>query len=140
MSLNVNQRRTVAVTLRHLEETLVNIERVIHRSEQGILYRRVASFTPHQREQIDALIRAMRVEIRQAAIQFDLPIEEQNATRYVMGTLVLMWEMLEDARPRKLASYGAVDSALEETLDPILQRLIELSFQITDIARGENLE
>jgi hypothetical protein len=64
MSLNNSQRRVVAVTLRHLEETLVNIERVIHQSEQGILYRRVALFTPHQREQIDRLIQAMRAEIR----------------------------------------------------------------------------
>lgn len=140
MSLNVNQRRAVAVTLRHLEETLANIDRVIHRGEQGILYRRVASFTPHQREQINRLITAMRAEIRRAAIQFDLPVEDQDAVRYVVGTLALMWEMLEDARPRKLANYGAVDPALEETLDPILQRLIELSFRITDVARGESLE
>jgi len=140
MSLNDNQRRALAVTLRHLEETLANIERVMNHDEYGILYRRVASFTPPQRAQMERLIQTMREEIRRAALTFDLPIEEQNVARYIAGTLALTWEMLEEMRPRKLGNYGAVDPTLEETLDPILQRLIELSFQITDIARGENLE
>jgi hypothetical protein len=60
--------------------------------------------------------------------------------RYIAGTLALTWEMLEEMRPRKLGNYGAVNPTREETLDPILQRLIELSFQMMDMARGENLE
>ncbi len=139
MSLNDNQRRALAVTLRHLEETLANIERVMNHDEYGILYRRVASFTPPQRAQMERLIQTMREEIRRAALTFDLPIEEQNVARYIAGTLALTWEMLEEMRPRKLGNYGNVDDALEATLEPVLERLMHLLFQISAVARGEEL-
>jgi len=138
MGLNVNQRRAVSVTLRLLEERLADIERAMEGSEQGILYRRIARFTPKQREQMRLLITAMREEIRGAATQFHLIVEEQSAARYVIGTLSMSWESLEETRPRKLKAYGEVDPALEETLEPILQRLIQLLFDLEDAALGED--
>jgi hypothetical protein len=136
MSLNPNQFRSVTITLRLLEERLADIERVIAQDEQGILYQRVAQFTPQQRAQMNEIIRAMREQIRRAAEEFQLPGEEQNAARYIVGTLSLSWESLEEIRSRKLKGYGAVDPALRDTLDPILKQLIRLLFSLTDVARG----
>jgi len=136
MSLNPNQFRSVTITLRLLEERLADIERVIAQDEQGILYQRVAQFTPQQRAQMNEIIRAMREQIRRAAEEFQLPGEEQNAARYIVGTLSLSWESLEEIRSRKLKGYGAVDPALRDTLDPILKQLIRLLFSLPDVARG----
>ena len=136
MSLNPNQFRSVTITLRLLEERLADIERVIAQDEQGILYQRVAQFTPQQRAQMNEIIRAMREQIRRAAEEFQLPGEEQNAARYIVGTLSLSWESLEEIRSRKLKSYGEVDPELRDTLDPILNQLIRLLFSLTDVARG----
>jgi hypothetical protein len=138
MSLNSSQRRAVTVTLRLLEERLADIERVLQNDEQGVLYRRVARFTLTQREQMRNLIAAMREEIRRAARQFDLPQEEQDATRYIIGTLSLSWESLEEIRARKLKSYGEVDPALKETLDPIVRQLIQLLFRLQHAAREDD--
>lgn len=138
MSLNANQKRVVTVTLRLLEERLAEIERMAAGDEQGVLYRRVARFTPRQRARIGELIAATREEIRGAAEQFDLGRDEQNVERAIIGLLSLTWESLEEIRARKLKSYGAVDPALKETLDPIVQRLIKLVYQLEDVARGKN--
>jgi hypothetical protein len=135
MGLNENQKRAVTVTLRLLEERLADIERVIEEDEDGVLYRRVARFSPGQREKMDELIAAMRGQIRRAAVRFRLPQEEQNAAREIAGKVTLSWESLEDSRPRKLGAYGNVDPALKETLDPILQELIRLLFRLEAVAR-----
>ncbi|CAG0941454.1 hypothetical protein ANRL1_00556 [Anaerolineae bacterium] len=139
MSLNPNQVRTVTVTLRLLEERLAEIERIVSEDEQGILYRRVARFTPTQRAQMNDLIRAMRQQIRRATNAFELPREEQNAARHIIGALSMSWESLEEIRPRKLKSYGEVDPELKQTLDPILQRLIRLLFRLEDVAGDKTL-
>jgi hypothetical protein len=137
MGLNENQRRTVTTTLRLLEERLGEIERVIQSDEVGILYRRRAHFTPTQVKQMRDLIAAMRAEIQRAATQFHLPSEEINPVRFIIGTLSLSWESLEDSRSRKLGAYGEVDPELNDTLDPILQHLIDLLFDLEDVARRE---
>jgi hypothetical protein len=140
MSLNENQRRVVAVTLRLLEEELAETERVMAQDERGILYRRVARFTPQQLEQMCALISQMRKEIERAARQFRLPKQERDAAREIAGSLGLAWESLEEIRSHKLKGYGAVDPSLKETLDPIAQRLIKLVFELEDVARGKHIE
>lgn len=137
MSLNENQKRTVATTLRMLEEQLAEAERVMERDERGILYRRVAQFTPQQRAVMSALIAQMRAEIQRAARQFDLPTQEWNAGQEIAGSLVLAWESLEEIRSHKLKNYGKVNPALKDSLDPIVQRLIKLVLELEDTARGK---
>ncbi len=137
MGLNENQRRAVTITLRLLEERLVDVERAIHQDEQGILYSRRVSFTPEQVEQIEALIAAMRDEIRHLATAFQLPREEQNVARAIVGTLEMSWESLEEVRPPRLRNYGSVDPVLKETLDPGVKRLIDLLFDLQDAATGK---
>jgi len=137
MGLNENQRRTVTSTLRLLEERLTDIERVAQNDEVGILYARRAQFTASQKKRMRELIAAMRAEIQHAAAQFDLPSDEVNSVRYILGILGLSWESLEDARPRKLGAYGDVDPELNETLDPILARLIDLLFALEDAAQHD---
>lgn len=135
MGLNANQKRAVTVTLRLLEERLADIERVIAADERGILYERVASFTPAQRARMNELIGALREQIRYLAEEFHLPREQQSAARYVVGTASLLWESVEEIRSRKLKSYGEVDPQLKQTLDPMLQRIIRLLFDLTETAQ-----
>ena len=137
MGLNENQRRAVTITLRLLEERLADIERIIHKDEQGILYSRQVSFAPEQVKQIETLIAAMRDEIRHLATDFQLPREEQNVARAIVGTLEMSWESLEEVRPRRLRNYGSVDPVLKETLDPSVKRLIDLLFDLQDAATGK---
>jgi hypothetical protein len=137
MSLNQSQFRSVTISLRLLEERLVDIERVIAQDEKGILYERVAHFTPEQLAQMRELIAVMRQGIQHATDEFHLPREEHNVERYIVGTLSLTWESLEEIRSRHLKSYGDVDPALRDTLDPILRLLIQQLFTLIDVTSGK---
>ena len=138
MGLSHNQERAVTVALRLLEERLRRIERVIDEDEEGILYRRHAEFSTAQRRTMHELIDTMREQIRRAADEFHLQEEEQHPVREIVGTLSLTWESLEESRPRKLNAYGAVDPALNETLEPIMQMLIQLLFRLQAAAEGKD--
>jgi hypothetical protein len=47
---------------------------------------------------------------------------------------------VEEIRARKLKSYGEVDPQLKQTLDPILQRIVRLLFDLMDAARESNVD
>lgn len=136
MGLNPHQQRAVAVTLRLLEERLADIERVIAADECGILYERVATFTPTQRARMREISNALRGQIRRLAEEFHLPRETQNARPYIVGTVSLLWESVEEIRSRKLKSYGEVDPQLQQILDPMLQCIIRLLFDLRATAQG----
>ncbi|MCL4393756.1 MAG: hypothetical protein M1482_02910 [Chloroflexi bacterium] len=135
--MSENQRRAVTVSLRLLEERLANVDRMIHEGEQGTLYSRPVPFTVGQVTQMEALIAAMRDEIRRVAAEYELPSEEQNAARAIVGALAMSWESLEEVRPRRLRNYGSVDPGLKETLEPRLKHLIRLLFDLQATATGE---
>ena len=136
MGLNQNQERVVASTLRLLEERLAEIERLLTVNEEGILYRRVARFTPEQRTKIQALISELRTAITALAQTFHLTREEQDPARKMMGLLSVSWESLYDIHAHRLIGYGDVDPTLKETLDPAAQKLTRLVLELEDVALG----
>ena len=92
--LNENQKRSVTVTLRLFEERLSEIERLLTGDERGILYERVAHFSPEQTRLLRAQIDQAREMIRDMATQFNLPREVQEPTRRIFGLLSITWESL----------------------------------------------
>ena len=73
MSLNPDQHRALATTLRLLEERLAAIEDLLARSEVGILYRRDRAHLGRERQARIALtISELRAAIRSAAEAFSL--------------------------------------------------------------------
>ncbi len=134
MSLNRNQERVVAVTLRLLEERLAEIERLMTVDEKGILYHQVARFSPHRQEEMQALIESLRAGIKAVAETFHLPCDAQSPPRKIMGLLSVTWESLGDIRSHRLGAYGEVDPRLKETLDPLTHKLTRLVLELEDVA------
>jgi hypothetical protein len=138
MGLNPNQERVVAVTLRLLEERLAEIQNLMDVDEHGILYDRIARFSPEQRREMQALIKELRMGIAEVAGNFRLPRENQDPARIMMGLLSVTWESLGDIRAHRLVAYGEVDPRLKETLDPSVQKLTKLVLALEAAAlRGE---
>lgn len=138
MSLNPNQERVVAVTLRLLEERLAEIDRLMTTEESGILYHRAAGFSPNQRKRMSSIILEMREAIQAVAETFHLSREEQNPARMVMALASVTWESLEDLYAHRLTAYGAADPKLKETLDPWARKLTRLIRALEDTALQEH--
>ncbi len=135
--LNENQKRSVAVTLRLFEERLAEVERLLTVQERGVLYERVAHFSPRQQEKIRALIYEARRLIRDMAREFQLERDIQNPARRIFGLLSITWESLEELHSKPLKAYGAVDPRLPEVIDPFAEKLARLAVEIRHAAAHE---
>lgn len=133
--LNESQRRSVTITLRLFEEHLAEIERMLTVDERGILYERVAHFSPRQQARIRALIQETRASIQAMARDFRLEHETQDPTRRIMGLLSVTWESLEELHSKPLRAYGEIDPRLPDVIDPWAAKLTRLALAIRAAAR-----
>ncbi len=137
--LNEKQKRSVAVTLRLFEERLTEVERLLTVQERGVLYERVAHFSPRQQEKMRALIDEARGVIQDMAREFELERDIQNPARRIFGLLSITWESLEELHSKPLKAYGAVDPRLPEVIDPLAEKLARLAVEIRRAAaHGED--
>jgi hypothetical protein len=135
--LSTHQRRALNSTLVHLERQLLNLERLVRGSEQGILIRHTGQISLSNHEYLMNLFDQLREEIRITATEYALPGAEEDVRATLMGTSSILWCDLEEIRPAALNRYGAVDPALEETLGPHIERLIQGVLAIEALAKSE---
>ncbi|MGA2512619.1 MAG: hypothetical protein ABSG37_03270 [Candidatus Limnocylindrales bacterium] len=139
MSLNVNQERAVSVALRSLEERLARVEGLLDRDEEGLLYRRRRPvWAREERARAEAILADLRSTIASISRAFNLAPEERDSAREIAGLMTISWESLAEVGSRRLRAYGRVDPALRDTLDPALERLIELVSALEDLALGDD--
>jgi len=125
----------VAVRLRHLEEVLATIERLIDSEDSGVLYRRVKpAFGREQRSQMEALIVAIRGAVGAVADELHLSRDEQRSRQRIIGLLATAWQSLGEVDARHLAGYGAVDPELTRVIDPALERIAGLVLALQRVA------
>ena len=136
MTLSDSQKRALEVQLRNLEQVLFRVSHFIReRPEEGLLTHYIPvpeTIRPH----FEALIAQMHEEIALLVRQFELQPKEVDSRSYINAKMALTWSSLNEVLSSKLKRYGKVDPALSESLDPCLNRLIALSLQITEVARG----
>jgi hypothetical protein len=135
--LNSHQQRAVNSTLVHLERRLLSMESLLHADEQGILIRRTGQLSPVTQQQLFALFEQIRQEISALAEAQALPGTEENLRSAVSGAATVLWCDLEDIRPSTLNRYGAVDPALEATIGPPIERLIQGVLAIEALVKAE---
>lgn len=128
--LNESQARSITVTLRLLEERLVEIERLLTVNEHGILYSRVATFTPRRQEEMRQLIGELRAGIKTVTETFELKHEPQDPARRIVGLLAITWESIEEMYARRLRAHGEVDPDVQDALDPWVEKLTRLVLEL----------
>jgi hypothetical protein len=125
--LNATQSTALAVTLRNLERALLDVEALCSddRAEQlGILLRMTNPLTQAQRAGLAAQLAEARRTLALLATRFALPSQSEDQARSARSKLVIAWATLEDIKSYKLGRYGKVSPALEEDLDPQIDKLI----------------
>lgn len=136
--LNSHQRRALNSTLAHLERQLLYLEQIIQADTPGILIRRTGQLAPATRQRLLDLFAELRQEITALAAEQALPGTEENMRTTLMGTASLLWCDLEEVRPHTLSRYGEVDPALETTIGPPIERLIQGVLAIEALVKNEH--
>ncbi|MCG6946718.1 MAG: hypothetical protein LJE87_15405 [Deltaproteobacteria bacterium] len=135
MALNDSQKRALEVQLRNLEQVLYRVgHRIRERPEEGLLTHHIP-IPETVRRRFEALIKQMHEELAVLIRQFELQPKAVDSRSYVNATMALTWSSLNEVLSSKLKRYGEVDPALSESLDPCLNRLIDLALQVAEVAR-----
>jgi hypothetical protein len=135
MALSPSQKRALVVQLRNLEQVLYSVgHRIRERPQEGLLTHYIP--VPETiRRRFEALIEQMHEELALLVRKFELPSKAVDSRRYIKAKMALTWSGLNEVLSSKLKRYGEVDPALSASLDPCLNRLIDLAFEIAEVAR-----
>lgn len=138
MGLNANHRRVLEVRLQSLERDLLQTRWLMRQQpEDGTLvrYHPIPSIV---RARIEKLVDRMLAEIAALTNQFGFEPKVEDIGGSVSAEMVIAWADLNDMRSSKLRGYGEVDPALTETLDPHIERLIQLSYALSLVAKSDS--
>jgi hypothetical protein len=134
MGLNQPQQIALRTTLLHLEQALDEIEQLFIAPATGATYTVQLDLQPATIQQIQARCDDMRRQIAEIMAFFELTRHVRHIRRIIYAEMVAARTNLEDMRPTKLRRYGAVDPALNETLTPRLEQLVQQVRSLQDLA------
>lgn len=132
--LNDSQRRGLSITLRNVEESLEHIGRILKNDGySGVLYETRYDITKEIRKEISNRIPLAIAEIEKIAEIFHFEVEIGWASNAAYSKLPYCWEILENARAKRLKRYGDISKGLGEELDPHLDAIIKILLEMERI-------
>lgn len=134
--LNPHQRVALTITLRHVERTLRGILDDLVNEEQAILYRSTITLPEDKRPEVERLVETALEKIAWLAQTFDLSPEIIDNTAMLRGPLAILRGDLHDVHAHKLRGFGDVDPDLAAELDPVIDDLIALLYNITRVSQA----
>lgn len=134
--LNDSQTRSLAVVLRHVEETVDGLEVCLTQDEgEHVFYRLRNPYTPAERRQFREIAAGFRQRLRHCRERWALPAQTRRLDMEVAAAAAVLWSDLEDSRPAKLRRYGEVPQGLRASLQADIDELSALVVQLGQIGR-----
>jgi len=124
-SMNENQRRGIATTLRLLDEALCRFEEWAQgRERHSVLYHEHNDLSPEQRRRLLEVTARFRRCIERMRDDLDLEPSLQTASSDIWGTCSGFWENLVELESRHLRRYGEVSPSLARYVDKAAPELV----------------
>jgi hypothetical protein len=134
--LNEYQKRGLSITLRIVEETMQDIERILHNGTYtGILYDMKSNIPLEFKEEILKRTSLIKERIKIISKIFDLTKERREVIHEIFGKLPHCLEIIEDVKAKKLKRYGDVSRGLDNALDPQLNIVTDLILEMQHLLR-----
>lgn len=129
--LNKDQKRGITIALRIMEENIRYVEQVFNNGDyNGILYDTKCNMDEGVKREIFKRALLIKDRIKALSERFDLEKKLRDPAKEIFGKMSSCWCILEDAKARKLKRYGVVANELEDILDPHLNGIIDLIFDM----------
>lgn len=134
--LNEYQKRGLSITLRIVEETMQDIERILQNGTYtGILYDMKCSISPEVKEEFFKRASLIKKRIKIISKIFDLKKEHREVLHEIFGKLPYCLEIVEDVKAKSLKRYGDVKNGLNNALDPQLSIITDLILEMQHLLR-----
>jgi hypothetical protein len=132
--LNEFQKRGLSITLRIVEESVEYIEQILKNcGTSWVLYESRDDIPREIRNEISKRIPLAKAEIEKIADKFCLEKQIGWASNAAYGKLPYCWEILENARAERLRRYGNISNGLGNELDPHLDAIIKILWEMEHI-------
>jgi hypothetical protein len=139
ISINENQKRSIACSLVLLDETLCLLEDYARGREiHSVLYEECNRLTDRQRKNLLAEIGRVRVLMRQMKGELELPTRVTNVGKRIWGHSAVFQDVVAEMESKTLRGYGQVAPGLAAYLDPKAKMLLDCLQTITSIVGGAN--
>jgi len=135
--LNLDQKRSVGITLGIVEDELKRLRQVLRQGEEESLFSHIEDdLKPEQKRLLDEMIEHLMEYLIFLKQFFDLRHSQKNfiLSGIVKATSVYLSVQLEEVRSDNLKGYGAVTPGLRESLDPKFDEMISILRQMESIA------
>ena len=135
--LNDYQKRGLSITLRIVEESVEYIEQILKNDgTSGVLFETRYDIPREIRNEISKRIPLAKAEIEKIADKFHLEKQIRWASNSAYGKLPYCWEILENARAKRLKRYGDISNGLGKELDPHLDAIIKILLEMERILQA----
>jgi hypothetical protein len=134
--LNLNQKRSLGITLGIVEEELRRLESLIHTGEQRNLFSQITDdLKAEDRPFLQARIERLMDDLLSMKEFFDLRHSQKELSlRAIVEAVVFYLQVeLENVKSHRLKGYGEVNPGLKETLDPKLSEMITILGQMASL-------
>jgi hypothetical protein len=127
--LNLNQKRSLGITLGIMEDELRHLESLIRIGEQRNLFSHIADdLKAEEKPLLRVKIERLMDNLLSLKASFDLRHSQKELilSSIVKSTALYLVVALEEALSDRLKGYGPVEPGLKESLDPKLREMISI--------------
>lgn len=141
--LNANQKRSLSVALRLVEEAFDEIEAQLRAGPlQGVLLEFTGVLTAEEGKALREKLAEGRQVVKDMVRQFGLEKASVDLRSRLAASLTYLWTVLADVHSKGLRDYGPISEELPQFLDPSLDRLEDLVQEMKRavLGRGDSHE
>lgn len=134
--LNLNQKRSLGITLGIVEEELKRLRQLLHDGKEEGLFSRIADdLTAEEKRLLNERIERLMEYLIFLKNFFDLRYSQKEMTlRGIVKAIALYLSvLLEERMSKRLTGYGEIAPGLKESLDPQLNEMIAILQQMESI-------
>jgi len=135
--LNANQKRSLSVALRLVEEIFDEVESLILSGpRQGTLLEFTGKLSAEEGKELLERLALGRQVVKEMVRRFALEKVPLDLRSRLTASLTYLWTVLADAYSKDLRDYGPISEELPQFLDPSLDRLEDLVQEMKRIVLG----
>ena len=128
------QKNSVRIVLLILNRSVDEIEDLCRcNGKNSILYKLENDLNEQERKEIRKKIAHIKRYIAYLTKQFNFEKESKGIKRTISSHIDSLWEIICGIESKRLKGYGEVDISLKEYLDPVINKLIQLLGETSDV-------
>ena len=129
-----SQKNSLTTSLRIIERTLDEIDEYsLNKNKTGALYENIHDLSEQERLLLNQKIAAIKRYIAYFKNKLDLPKEKVSLKRFISSRLAGLWEITCELESKRLRGYGEIDPSLKRFSDPVVNKIIKLISEASDI-------